>query len=370
MLYVDIPSWAQIADLFRNRGPAHVSLVTPTTPLTNQAQADRIAFKNQCRDALSQLVTEDKRQVRAMEEMLDDLVDDDSFWEFQAHSLVVFATPDRIQTFRLPNRLQPLTEVSDRFHVKPLLRTVTVPQSGHVLALAENSVRLVEVSGDLPATTVRVEGLPKDAASVARKASINDRSPSGRIQGSEGIKVRLTQFARRVDHSLRNVLAGQETPLILAATEPLQSIFRAVASYPHLAPHVLSTNPEALSDAELADAARGVLDQLLKQHVADFNAEFQQREKEGRATTDVAQAARAATQGAVQTLLVDIDDEVLGTMTENGAVSFADHPGPDNYDLVSEIAGRALLTRGRVLGVRKADIPRSASLAAVLRYPA
>jgi Bacterial archaeo-eukaryotic release factor family 8 len=30
--------------------------------------------------------------------------------------------------------------------------------------------------------------------------SINDRSPSGRIQGSDGQKVRLRQYARKVDH--------------------------------------------------------------------------------------------------------------------------------------------------------------------------
>lgn len=370
MLHVDIPSRAEIEDLFRSRGPAHVSLVLPTTPLTKQAQADRIALKNLSRDALNQLADEDKRQVRAIEEMLDDLVDDDAYWEHQAHSLAVFATPQRMRTYRLPNRLQPLAEVSDRFHVKPLLRTVTVPQSAYVLALAENSVRLVEVSADLPAVAVRVEGMPKDAASAVRKASINDRSPSGRIQGSEGIKVRLTQFSRRVDQALRDTLSGQETPLILAAAEPLQSIYRAVASYPHLTRHVLSTNPEALSDAQLAEAARAVLDELLRAQVAAFRAEFDQREKQGRAATDVAQTARAATQGAVQALLVDIDQEVPGTMNDDGAVTFADRPGPDNYDLVGEIAGRALLTRAQVLGVRAADIPRGAALAALLRYPA
>ena len=43
-----------------------------------------------------------------------------------------------------------LVEVSDRFHLKPLLRSVTFPQAALVLALAQGSVRVIEVAGDVP----------------------------------------------------------------------------------------------------------------------------------------------------------------------------------------------------------------------------
>ncbi len=368
MLYVDIPSRHDIDSLIRQRGAAQVSLYLPTTPVTQNAQADRIAFKNLADEALKQLTGHDKREVRALEELLFDLVDDDGFWAFQANSLAVFATPQGVRTFRLPNRLQPIVEVSDRFHIKPLLRAVTVPQSALVLALAQNSVRVVEVSGDLPATEVKVHGMPKDAASAVGKASINDRSLSGRLQGSEGAKVLMAKYARAVDHALRGLLAGREIPLILAAAEPLQSIYRSVQSYPHLATAVLSTNPEALSDAELAASARSVLDGLFNDEIASIRDLFAQREPQGRTTTDVAQAARAATGGAVQTLLVDIDDVLPGTVDDAGVVVFADTASAANYGVIDEIAQRALSSGARVLGVRRAEIPGGGSLAAILRY--
>ena len=96
---------------------------------------------------------------------------------------MVYATPDNLRTFRVPNAFEPLVKVSDRFHLKPLLRSVTFCNVGYVLALADGGVRLIEVSADLPATEVKVEGMPKDAASAVGKSTISSRSYSGRIAG-------------------------------------------------------------------------------------------------------------------------------------------------------------------------------------------
>ena len=368
MLYVDIPTRADLENLIADRGPARVTLYQPTTPLTQQAQADRIALKNLATQALTQLAGHDKREVLAIEEQLFDLIDDEDYWAVQANSLAVFVTPAGLRAFRLPNHLKPIVEVSDRFYLKPLLRAVTVPQSAFVLALAQNSARVVEVSGDLPAHEVKVEGMPRDAASAAGKASINDRSPSGRIQGSEGIKVRLTQYARKVDRALREFLGGRESPVILAAADPLRSIYRGVQTHPHFAASTIDTNPEAMTDADLAAAARRVLDERFRTELAEIGALFARRSNEGRTMTDVAQAARAATWGAVQTLIVDIDGIVPGTVDDEGRVSFAEGQGPASYGIVDEIAARALLSGARVVAVRRDEVPGGSDLAAILRY--
>lgn len=372
MLHTDIPSRSDIELLIAFRGPACVSVYLRTTPLTQDAQADRIELKNLARTGLDQLRADgaDKRHVTAIREAIDDLIDDDEFWQFQANSLAIFATPERTLTFRLPNALVPMVEVSDRFHVKPLLRALTVPQSAFVIALAENSVRLVEVSGDLPARTVKIDEMPKSAASAVKKASINDRSPSGRVQGAEGQKVRLRQYARQIDHALRDLLAGRETPLILATMPRLDSIYRSVNTYPHLVDQAIAGNPERLSDAELAQAARGILDAQHRADLKELHGLFETRSAQGRTTTDVAQAARAATFGAIAVLLVDIDEVVPGTVDdEDGSVTFADAPCAKSYGVVDTIAGRALMAGARVLGVRRGDIPGGGSLAAILRYP-
>jgi hypothetical protein len=372
MLPIDLPTMEQFKQLSQARADACVSIYLETDPLTQKTDAARIELGNLLKAACQQLIEAgfDRNRLAAIQAPIEDLIDDDEFWRFQANSLALLTTPDRLLTFRLANQLRSQVEVSDRFHLKPLLRAITFPHAAFVLALSENDARLLEVLPSGPPVAVKVPGMPRDAASAAGKASINDRSPSGRIHGSEGKKVRLAQYARKVDAALRPILVGQPLPLLLAATEPLASIYRQVDTSLGLAAETIPGNPDRITDLDLAAAARGVLDRLYAAEVADFRDLFATRAAQRRTTTDLALAARAVTQGAVDSLLVDIDEVVPGTVNEtSGAIVFADGPGKDSYGIVDEIAGRALATGARVLAVRKSDIPDAANLAAILRYP-
>src|SRR5262249_52636058 len=235
-LHTDVPTRAQVDQLLDNRDPASVSIYLPTDPVSN-GEAERTQLGNLAGEAERQLVDAGaaRADVAAIAEWIADLADDPEFWRFQARSLAVFVTPELLATYRLPSRLVALVEVSDRFHVKPLLRSLTFPQVALVLALAQGSVRLIEVAPDVAPGQVEVPDLPRDVASAVRKASIRDRAPSGRLQGAEGQKVRMRQYARQIDQALRPLVGGLGVPLILAATEPLDSIFRSVCTYPQLA---------------------------------------------------------------------------------------------------------------------------------------
>jgi len=373
-VHTDIPTRADLERLLAVREAACVSIYLPTAP-EERGERDRIVFKNLAAEALDQLsaASIERGALDDLRDVLDDLAEDEAFWARQAHSLAVFATPSEARTFQVANRLSPLVEVSDRFHVKPLLRSASFPQAAFVLALSQNGARLVEVSPDAPPAEVRVPGMPRDAASAVGKASIADRSPDRRIQGSEGQKVRLRQYARRVEEALRPILAGLDLPLILAGSEPLQSIFRSVSAYPHLAREAIPGNPDAKSDGQLAEASRRVLDQLYADELGELRARYEQRAKgrpPTRASDDLGLIARAATFGAIDTAFVDIDESVPGFVDEtDGALTLDDSDDAVNYGVVDEIARRVLLAHGRVLAVRRDEVPGDGPIAAILRYP-
>lgn len=369
ILPTDIPTRAQVDDLLGARQPWSVSIYLPTNP-SSRGEAERIELKNLAGEAVRQLEQAGaaRNDVAAIEEEVADLIDDDEFWRYQARSLALFLTPTRSTTYRLPHNLTSMVEVSDRFHLKPLLRAQTFPHTAFVLALSQGNVRLLEIAPELEPAKVAVPDLPRDVASAVGKSSIRDRAPSRKIQGSEGQKTRIRQYARQIDQALRPLLSGLDVPLIIAATEPMDSIYRSVNTYPHLLARSIPGNPDSSSDADLATGARRVLDDLYATELRTIQETYAQRLAQRRASADIADIGRAATYGLVDTVLVDIDQSVPGYIDENGAVTFDDADDAVNYGVVDEITRRVWLNGGRVLAVRPDDIPGKGSVAAILRY--
>lgn len=371
MLHIDLPTRAQIDQLALYRGSPAVSIYLRTTPVTRETKADRIELKNLFKEAIAQLQDADtnKRLIWPIEEHIQALIDDDAFWAYQAHSLAIFATPESIRTFRLPNQLTNQVEISDRFHLSPLIRSITFPHEAFVLAIGIGAVRLVEVTADLPPETISVPGLPKNYSEARGKKSHLERGAMGRHEEMSESAL-LTRYARSVDSALRHTLTGHEAPLIVAGTEPLASIYRRVSTYPYTVVETIPGSADHIPDHELAAPVRKILDKIYADEIEGFKVLYQTREKQARATSDIAQAARAATFGAVDTLLVDMDAELSGYISEDdGAVTFDKRPDAINYNVLDEIARRTLHAGGHVLAVRSADLPAGGQLAAILRYP-
>jgi hypothetical protein len=372
MLHIDLPTRSEILALAAVRGAPCVSIYVATTPLSEAAQADRITLKNLLKEAVGQLeaASTPKRSIWPIEGAVDAIIEDEGFWAWQGNSLAIFVTPERLLSFRLPNRIESMVEVSDRFHIKPILRAVTFPHSAYILAASIGAIRLIEISADLPPQTVPVHKMPRDMNDAIGRSSHSARD--GRRESGEATSesALLARYVRAIDTALRPVLAGQEVPLIIAATEPLSSSLRHGLSYPHVAPGMIAGSPDDTPDHQLAAAARGVLDDIYAAELAEFGRLYSARENQGRATADIALAARAATFGAVDTLIVNMDEVVNGTVgDEDGAVTFADGPDARSYGVVDEIARRTLQSGGRVLSARAADIPGGGThLAAILRY--
>lgn len=391
MLHIDIPTLAEFKALALIKGETCVSLYLPVSPLVDNIRANRIAFKDIAREALSQLreAGADKSKIAVFEERFDhiagadhDVQDEDkirkrqrakpdeidTFWHYQANGLAVLTTPGMMRMFRLPNRPRPLAEVADRFHLTPLIRAMTSPHDVFVLALAEESVRLIHAFVDFPPERLQIPNLPRNAEEATRRPSIHVRAPRRRLQNLEGEKVLSHQYVRKVEQAIPTVLAGRNAPLVLAAEEPLASMFRSLNTYPRLADEMIEGNPDLTTDAELEDAAIPILDRLYSRELKAVIALYDEL-KPRRATTDVSYAAHAATAGVIDQLLVDLDAVVPGLVSDiDGSVTYSASDDAETYSVVDEVARRALCTGARVLGARKEELPDRAPLAAILRY--
>jgi hypothetical protein len=390
MLHIDIPAVAEFRDLALLRAEFCISLYMPTSRLGEKAESNRTLFKDLAKDALAQLrdTCANKRVVEAFERRFEELAggehdpDQDkvrqrqrakpdeslSFWHHQGNGLAVLAVPETSHTFRLAETPKPLAEVADRFHLTPLLRAMTSRHDAFVLALAEESVRLIHVFANFPPSRVPVPGLPKNAEEATHRPSFHVRAPRGHLQNLEGEKVLLHQYVEKVDRAVKDALRGHTAPLILAAVEPLASMFHAVCDYPELAEETLEGNPDRFTDAEFEDRAIPILEHFTAREVRDLIARYEEL-KPRRATTDVSYAAHAATAGAIEQLLVDFDAVVPGLVSDiDGSVTYAASDDAEVYSVVDEVARRALCTGARVLAASREQLPERAPLTAILRY--
>src|ERR1700676_4190265 len=282
MLHIDIPTLEEFKALAQIKGEVCVSVYLPVSPLVQNIRANRIAFRDLASEALVQLreTGVDKRKIVDFEERFDhlaglerDVQDEDkirklqrakpdpfnTFWHYQAHGLAVLSTPGLMRMFRLPNSPKPLAEVADRLHLTPLIRAMTSPHDIFVLALAEESVRLIHAFANFPPVRLQIPDLPRNAEEATRRPSFHVRAPRRRLQNLEGAKVLLHKYVRKVEQAVNNVFAGLSTPLVLAAEEPLASMYRSLNTYPGLADEMIEGNPDQKTDAELEAAAIPIL---------------------------------------------------------------------------------------------------------------
>ncbi|MGI9523387.1 MAG: hypothetical protein ACR2PG_17280 [Hyphomicrobiaceae bacterium] len=370
MLYTDNPTHAELVALDAVRGDLCVSLFLPTTPVTRATKADRIAFKNLTTEAIAQLKSAkaNKRRISAVESQLDELHDDDRFWAYLADGLAVFVTPRDLKTFRLPLSPAPEVQVSDRFHIKPLVPLVSSAHNCFVLALAQGSIRLIEVTPSL-SEALKVPSLPRSLSDAVKRQMPRDRAPAGRIQGSEGMKVLLAQYCRIVDRAIRPILAGQRAPLILATVDELAALYRANSSYAHLAKATIKGNSEHVSEPELAVQARTILKRLERKRVSERLLEINSALNADYASFDLAQISRAAVRGQVASLLVDVTASVPGTIdSSSGKLKMARSASAGTYDVLDELVGLSIRAGGEVLAVDSKALPSDSQVAALMRY--
>jgi hypothetical protein len=195
--------------------------------------------------------------------------------------------------------------VAVRLHLTPLIRAMTSPHDIFVLALAEESVRLIHAFANFPPVLLQIPDLPRNAEETTRRPSFHVRAPRRRLQNLEGEKVLLQKYVRKVEQAVHGVFAGLNTPLVLAAEEPLASMFRSLNTYPRLADEIIEGNPDQVTDAELEDAAIPILDRLYSREVKAAIALYDQL-KPRRATTDVSYAAHVQPPRC-RAALVDLD---------------------------------------------------------------
>lgn len=196
---------------------------------------------------------------------------------------------------------------------------------------------------------------------MAARGILHGHGSAGDIQND-----RVLRYFRKVNRALREVLAGERAPMVLAAVEHLAPLWRQVNTYPHLVDQVLAGSPEQLGLHELHARAWAVVEPLFLQANGEAAGKYHQLAGTGRTSHDPREIIRAAKEGRVETLFAARQPTGAGS-TNGGPPANGDRALREVLELA---AVTTLLKGGAVYAPPRAAVPGGGSAAAVFRYSA
>ncbi|HEY8506044.1 MAG TPA: hypothetical protein VIL46_15770 [Gemmataceae bacterium] len=391
---MDLFTRADLRELLAEHERPCVSLFMPAHRV--RAEEDPIRFRKLLAGAEDRLVAYGLRAPDARELLapLHSLVEDPSFWDNQSDGLAVFLARDLLRVYRLPWAFAEEVEVGGLFRVAPLLPLLQADGRFYVLAVSQNSVRLLQGTRftvspvDLSRFSFSLIGPKGVPPNLAEALLTHDRDEpltyhtrptpgggwgaifEGHGVGIDDKKDDILRYFRLIDRGLHAVLREEKAPLVVAAVDYLLPIYRQANTYPHLLEKGVEGNPDRLSEKELHDRAWAIVGPQFQENLRRALARYHQAVTAGKATADVIAIVPAAYRGEVETLFVALGKELWGILDPGrNEVTLHDPPLPGDEDLSNLAAVHTLRHGNTVYALRSEEMPTRSPLAAIYHLP-
>jgi hypothetical protein len=350
-----------------------ITVYASSSPAPDRRGDSRLAVKGAVDQALRTLRAAGARH--AVEENLRarwEQIAAADFWFDLSRSVAVFIADDADAVYVVPNELDHEVHVGHYFDVGQLVRAVTTPQEAYALTLSPAKWHLWRATPTARAALLPlVEKHPVDAAEATHHHPVRARKAINRLVGDEGKKVLDEAYAHTIATAVESELSRVDPfarrPLFVFATEPLLDMYRALDHKRQIVG--VHGACDELHDYQIDEAIRPELSKInAENNNARVNA-IGNRVNQGLVATDLTDVARAATSGAVRTLVYDFTVDVAGHLdAETGAVTFDDA----GHELVSRIVVEVLAHGGQAIAVRSDEIDApiwNGTAVAELRFP-
>ncbi len=381
---MDLFTRADLKTLLAESRPGCVSLFMPTH--RGGREADPIRWRTRLAQAEEQLIAGGRSAGQARELLAParQLLEDVAFWKHQCDGLAGFVAPQSLHVYRLPLALEDLVVVGPRFQITPLLPLLSGNGRFYVLALSQNAVRLLQATRD-SVSAVSLKGVPQNLAEALathdrdEPLTFHTRPTSGGGWGAifeghgvgiDDAKDDLLRYFQRIDRGLHPLLREEQAPLVLAAVDYLQPLYRQASSYGYLLEGGIEGNPDRLSSQELHDRAWALVAPHFARVQEQALAQYRQLAGTGRTAHDLKEVVPAAAEGHIETLFVAQGRQCWGTYDPaSGQVKEHAEGGPGAEDLLNLAALHTLQHGQHVYALEPERMPDRGLAAAIYRLP-
>lgn len=387
---MDLIKKQDFIELIEHKDKVCVSIFMPAHPVGREMQQDPIRLRNLLTEAQTKLEESGMRQPDAIEFLkpINELLDDEDFWQHQSEGLAIFRSSDLFRYYRLPILLDELVVVSKEFHTKPIMPLLAGDGQFYILAISMNQIRLFTGSR-YTVHEIQPKDMPKNLAEILRfddpestlQFHTGTASPQGRGErgamffgqgiGTDDEKENLRRYFHKVDKGLQETIGDDQRPLVLAGVEYIISMFKNISDYPLLVEELVTGNPDEMNMKEIHSEAWNVIsphfekdkDQALSNFLSAYGSQ------KDLATTELSEAVRGSYYGKVDTLFLPFNKQFWGSFDPmKNQVKLEKQPGIEEVDLLDFAAAQTIKNQGTVYFLPQEEMPDKADVAAHFRY--
>jgi Bacterial archaeo-eukaryotic release factor family 3 len=387
---VRFESLKDLRDILASEGPC----ITIYMPLSNASTAGINPNAKQNELSWRDAVQTARNEAERLGAQGKGLVDSIGAWKAvaqdqdpQARSVVVFRSRDVYAVSWLHNQVPARVRVGPHFYVRPLLAALAQPSNFYILALSQKDTRLLRCT-NTTSEEVPFNGSPRLSFDVwmnAEKRDHNDRdrgavgpssghNKAGAIapmgSDTEAKSEFLSHYFKFVDAKVNDVLKDRKEPLVVAAVEYEQPIYREVSRYPGLVQEAVIGAANSLKAGEMHARGLEALQREYDRRIDEALGLWDHRVGAG-ASSRPTEVVKAAQEGRILTLLISDRLELTGLFDEASHKMIGrETGGPEDEDLVNRAAVQTILHAGNVLVAPHNKMPNGAATAAIYRFQA
>jgi hypothetical protein len=387
---MNLLSRKDLQELIDQSSDVCVSILMPTHR-GSDARQDPIRLRNSIQRAQDRLLEMGMRTSEAAKllEPVSRLLLDAEFWRNQGAGLAIYVSQEIFRVYRLPLNLPDIIGVNGRFQVRPLLPLFT-DGLFYVLVVSQNQIRLLQstrlIAREVPLEGTRVPGnLAKALKYDVHEKALQFHTQTSTLAGGRrraaifhghgGFdksvhKDDLVRFLQQVARGVREILAGEQAPLVLAGVDYLHAIFRQVNTYPGLVEQGLPGNLDRAGDDELREKAWEIVQPHFLRAQEEATAQFGRSASLALASDDLAEVVRATCAGRVGVLFAG--DSPQWGRYDMQADTVDVHPArQEGDDDLCDLAAYQTLRHGGLVYAGTMDRrfrPSPKPLAAIYRY--
>jgi hypothetical protein len=320
--------------------------VTATTPLSQDAQKNRVRIKNQIQHVVR--VVEQRHGKRVAADLRARLEEEAAVIRPLARPAgwCVLTDGVMVESVLLPEPFPERLVEGTRYYVRPLIQAAAAHHECLVLALSQGEVRLHRLC-DEQLVEVQVDGLPSSLTDVVghevEQQALQHHTAGGAIyhaqgKGNDDRGPEVERFLQAVDRAISGNRDLRDELLLVAAVEKLDALFRQLTQHRFVIDASVRLSPNQTSTEDLRTAA---VEAFAKWRHEDAERFFAGLQEEGNIASEVGTVVRASIEGRVDTLIAERDQPLWGRFDEaNWQVELHDAHQAASHDLI-DVAMRA-----------------------------